>query len=108
VKPPSLFRRSLHALGWIKARSRAGILDTPPPSHQQVYHHYYHYYYYYYYCPGLLYVASPALRIASTPSSALSSWVVFSDFKCPGLMAAMSVAAAVPSSGASKMMSPSY
>ena len=32
--------------------------------------------YYYYYCPGLLNVVSPALRIASMPSSALSSTVV--------------------------------
>ena len=37
---------------------------------------YYYYYYYYYCCPGGRYVAPPALRIASMPSSALSSTVV--------------------------------
>ncbi len=46
-------------------------------------------------CPGHLYVISPARRIASTPSSALSSTVVLIAFKCPRVMADMRMAAAV-------------
>jgi hypothetical protein len=53
------------------------------------------------YCSGLRYVCSPAFRIASMPSSALSKVVVLEDFTCPGEMAAKTVAAAVLSSGAS-------
>jgi hypothetical protein len=45
--------------------------------------------------------ASPALRIVSKPSSALSSAVVFTAVRCPGALAATSIAAAVLWSGAS-------
>ena len=47
-------------------------------------------------CPAPRNVAPPARRIASTPSSGLSSTVVLIDFKCPGVMAAMATAAATP------------
>ena len=51
--------------------------------------------------PGARYVASPALRIARMPSSALSSTVVLTLPRCPGEMAAITMAAAVLWSGAS-------
>jgi hypothetical protein len=54
-----------------------------------------------YYRPGARCSASPALRIASMPSSALSSAVVFTAVRCSGALAATSIAAAVLGSGAS-------
>jgi hypothetical protein len=55
----------------------------------------------YYYRPGRRCSASPALRIASMPSSTLSSAVVFTAVRCPGALAATSMAAPVLGSGAS-------
>lgn len=53
------------------------------------------------YCPGRRCSASPALRIASMPSSTLSSTVVFTAVRCPAALAATSMAAPVLGSGAS-------
>ena len=84
----------IHLLGrsCIRARRRAGTLRPRPLLEVAKRSSY---------CSGLRYVCSPAFRIASMPSSALSKVVVLEDFTCPGEMAAKTVAAAVLSSGAS-------
>ena len=47
--------------------------------------------------------SSPARRIRSRDSSAVSSWVVWIDLMCPAVLPATEIAAAVSASGASKM-----